>query len=117
MSFMILSFTSVIDFFVVKLRELSQDLIDNRVIFSQRPEQVFLLHEIESNSLVPVKLAYFSEEGLVLLGGEEFEAEENKPCCKIGVVFSDLIVNLVKSVHIHFFIMFFDKFAIFIILV
>jgi hypothetical protein len=92
----------VIHFLVVQMWEFGKNLINNRIVFLQRTKHVFLLNEIKTDSLVPVEFTNFGEDGFVQFRAKDFQAKENKPNSKMRIIFSDLFVDLVESIHEHF---------------
>lgn len=116
MSPVIFSLTSVVNLLVVEMRILSEDFINDRIVLSQTTESVFLLDKIKADCFVPVEVANFTEKSLVHFRAEHFEPKEDETNSEVRMAFDDFIVHFVKSFEVHFFIMFFEKFALSIVL-
>lgn len=79
MSAVVPSFSSVINFLVVKLRMPGQHAIYDGIILLKRSKQILLLYEIQSDCLIPLQRANLLEKLLVLLSCEYLQSEEDKP--------------------------------------
>lgn len=95
----------------------SQNSIDDFIVGLQITINVFLLDEIESNCLVPVKIADFAKNSFILFVGEYFQAEENESNCETRKLFLNICKNFVNSVHEVFLFVFLDHFTVSVVLI
>lgn len=96
-SAVIFGLSSMIDLFVVELGMPGKHSINNGIVFFQWAKQVLLLHEVQTNSLVPFQLANLLEKSFISLRREHFQTKEDKSHSKSWMLFRYLIINFVKS--------------------
>lgn len=114
---MISGLSSVINLFVIYMRVFGQYSINNLVIWLEITVEILLLDKIKSNSLIPIKFAYFTENGFVLFVIKNFQSKEDETNREPRKLFFDFSQYFINSVHKHFFVMLFDQFTSFVVFI
>lgn len=75
---MVFGLACVVDLLVVEVGVAREHSVDDGIVLLQRSKQIFFLHEVQPNGLVPVQLADSREECFILLSAEDLQSEEHE---------------------------------------